>query len=570
VIVARTDTLTDDPVYGTALGATWKWLEGTKTETEELDLGLRGIDIPTDAGARGLLAPRPQAPVLLPSHLDAFVQTSPAPTPDPDVALWLHGPERGLADVQVVWRADLSPALLERTRDESADLAQAAREAALGLVQAMPPASGEAMQVPLPAVVRWLDGRIEPDVFDVEGVSDDAARDDEADPRVSTPRLAVAWRGDASEIVDSRSLRPGDTLVVPASYGGVLSGTWTPAATDPVVDVAELAVLAQRGRATLRLHQDVVRGLLGPSVAPPTPAPADAEDVDDRTVVLDWIAGLSVEGLAPELLRWLEVLRGEACERRLRVERLALGPACAEFFLVSSRRRIPGEDDDVSTEDDRASFTGVEVPLEAHLGGVAAVAGELADRVGLPRDVAADIRLAGRWHDVGKVDQRFQRLLHGGSEYQVLVQPEPLAKSAMPTGDWRTRRRAQERSGYPAGARHEVTSVALMTSASELVSRAHDWDLVLHLVASHHGRCRPFAPWIPDAEPIEVAWTLDGTAVRCSSAHELERLDSGVGERFWRLVRRYGWWGLAWMETILRLGDHRRSEEEQHPGGSAS
>jgi len=102
---------------------------------------------------------------------------------------------------------------------------------------------------------------------------------------------------------------------------------------------------------------------------------------------------------------------------------------------------------------------------------------------------------------------------------------------------------------------------------TELAARAHDWDLVQHLVASHHGRCRPLAPWVPDPEPVDVKWSYDGLTGTCSSAHELARLDSGVGERFWLLVRRYGWWGLAWLEAILRLGDHRRSEEEQQREG---
>jgi CRISPR-associated endonuclease/helicase Cas3 len=82
------------------------------------------------------------------------------------------------------------------------------------------------------------------------------------------------------------------------------------------------------------------------------------------------------------------------------------------------------------------------------------------------------------------------------------------------------------------------------------------------LVASHHGYCRPFAPVILDDAPdlIYGQLTLTSAERRIRAAHLLER---GVPERFWRLTRRYGWWGLAYLEALLRLADWRVSAMEQ-------
>lgn len=90
---------------------------------------------------------------------------------------------------------------------------------------------------------------------------------------------------------------------------------------------------------------------------------------------------------------------------------------------------------------------------------------------------------------------------------------------------------------------------------------------MLHLVASHHGWCRPFAPVVEDPEPVMMTLDAGGIQVQASSRHGLEAFDSGVPARFWKLVRRYGWHGLAWLEAMLRLADHRRSEWEQRTGG---
>lgn len=126
--------------------------------------------------------------------------------------------------------------------------------------------------------------------------------------------------------------------------------------------------------------------------------------------------------------------------------------------------------------------------------------------------------------------------------------------------------RAALASGYPAYTRHELTSVALVEHEPWLREQANDLDLVLHLVASHHGYGRPFLPVPATAPPVTVEVTHRGHALATSSDHGLVSPAGGVPDRFWRCVRRYGWHGLAWLEAILRLADHRASEEaEQSP-----
>jgi CRISPR-associated endonuclease/helicase Cas3 len=549
VVLCRSEAVAanaTDFVYGEALAATWRWLESAPRDF--------GIDAMKNALPDGeelaiMLPKASRAPVMLPAHLDAWVQTAPAPRPDPDVSLWLHGVDQDPeVDVQIVWRADVTAELLEHA-GEGDDKAMSSLLARLELC---PPDGLEALSVPVAAARAWLDGIEPPDVADVEG----ATAAEERRRAANSGRCAILWRGDDSRVVSSGGVRPGMTLVVPSAYGGLSAGTWDPSATEPVVDLGDRARWEHTGRATLRLHHALVK----PGWNAPRPADPDDPDDDERERVVGWLQSVE-DAPFPTWMRELVAAMRKATKRsprRLVVVHVDDEAEAAGYLALLLR----GQGADVSTEDDSSSLTGVEVTLREHMTGVASWADRFARQCGLPEGVARDVVLAARWHDAGKVDPRFQRMLRGGSPLSD-VAAEPIAKSRMIARDRVARQRARELSRYPKGGRHELSSVTLLEQGAALLAEAHDRELVLHLVASHHGWCRPFAPVVEDPEPVELVLDAGSVQVRASSKHELGALDSGIADRFWRLVDRYGWYGLAWLEAILRLADHRRSEWEQ-------
>jgi CRISPR-associated endonuclease/helicase Cas3 len=262
--------------------------------------------------------------------------------------------------------------------------------------------------------------------------------------------------------------------------------------------------------------------------------------------------------------------------------------------LLRGRRRVSLSVDDSqafesvdeeTTDPDKSSFTGHPVKLSQHSRDVECWARSFCDRLGLStsedsRPVAEAIIFAAWLHDVGKADPRFQRLLRDGSEIAIIKDQrrEPsdwlLAKSAMDERDAGRRRTASTRSGYPPGTRHEMLSLAMVQTNADFGTEAKRRgldnlyvDLVLHLVASHHGWCRPYPPAIiePD-KALQVSCEHGALKLSAKADHGLSRLDSGVSERFARLNEHFGPLQLAWFEAILRLADHRASEEETNDG----
>lgn len=641
VIVAPRDSIkegADDPIYGPAIAKTWKWLEthavadrvagddsappkarkrkkAAAAETARtIDFGIAALSakLPQKADERAellkeLSAPSPDAPVMLPAHLDLWCQTAPIPDPDPDVSIYLHGPQRGVPTVNVCWRADLG--------DDPDQWAE--------IVSLLPPSSLECMPVPLHLVRRWMQNA-PPESKDDTGDVEDAAfgaDDDRRNKGNAEARYVLRWRGrpesgarnQTCATNDSNNLRPGDVVVIRVQDGGWndlghIPGSTTPNGGDTggpdadaalAVDCAEQANLIARRRGVLRLHASFL----------PSTASADGWIAPARDVLAKWNpdeppddfypllndalakatkppAGMEARDPAAARARIAHELSGISASRLQR----AATPHPAGGIVLSLPRRISlglpqeaeedgsSDDPDESNVDRRASVT-----LDQHTRGVVEQATCFAFCC-LPDDgdVRDALRSAAGLHDLGKLDPRWQGMIRGGQPPARVANLPPLAKSEAPLRTWDDQRNAARRADLPDGFRHEMLSMQVAEHHSELLKGAPEEprDLILHLIASHHGHARPFAPIVEDKTPpplpaIElkgVCPTADASvrlaAIDAGQRIEWEqcpahRLDSGVCDRFWTLTRRYGWWGLAYLEAILRLADRAVSRDEQ-------
>jgi CRISPR-associated endonuclease/helicase Cas3 len=537
-----------DPIYGEAIAWTWKWLwenAATKHErTRVIDLGVEALAAKLRAieDLSPYLAPAPDAPMLLPAHLDLLCQTAPAPHPEPDISLYLHG-KHGAPEAQVVWRCDLPP-------DD--------QRGWIETVALCPPSSGEMLSLPLWRLRAWLaQASVSDDSTDVEGTGT------EPEAWRASVRAFLLWRGcDRVRISNSGDdIAPGDVVVVPAAYGieGLGQSTVAKAPGEQVVDLWERAHAAAGRGAALRVH----RALLSPWIdCPPlkellemAEAPAwEREEILARIdAVLDYEPEDEEAPQSPSAW-WLELLRA------VRGGRMEDHPAggVVLFARETAAIRRPLEPDLFADDDDLTSVSDREISLDEHTASVERATVKLAERC-LPEVLRAPVGLAARWHDVGKLDERFQVMLHQGDEVAVASAEAPLAKSAFIPSSPARRRAIRDASGLPANFRHEMLSVQLAQLHASLLQNDLA-DLVLHLIASHHGYARPFAPVSVDPAPPPVFGRMGSVHIELDASRRAvlpppHRVDAGIADRFWKSTRRFGWWGLAYLEAIVRLGD---------------
>jgi len=573
-----------DPVYGEALKKTWDWLNDVMDDRGKVDFGISRFDkylsgeaqdtqlsMLSDSGVEAkavavedMNAPSQDAPVMMPAHVDCLAQTAPMPVPSPDVALFLHGQREGAADVQVCWRADL-------------DLAsEDGRKRSLESLRLCPPSSPETLPVPIGAFKRWLAGNQQGDVTgDVEGM--DEMSDDALPSNSAEQRNVVRWCGVRETVEehitsDTTKIQPGDVVAIPTDHPSDrnLIGSF---ASELNPDVGDQAYLKARAKPVIRLHPSLIGDW--PREAEEAKILAldllerlDKEDKQDTDELnIEDSVSLVLEKIAksfPDGWEWLS----DAAEALLKESITAFRRGCHvignDQVVIVGSKRIPKyvHDADVFSDEDDAASSGIShrngnpVRLHAHLRGVESVARRYALGCGLSEELAEAVACAGLLHDLGKANPRFQAWLRGD---------KPWAFDADHFGAYWAKSGNRLTIGS-SGIRHELYSVRLAENGEGLLPENEDIrDLILHLIASHHGHCRPFAPVIKGGKCEDSTFELDGCEMSHSGPTYLERLDSGVADRYWRLIRRYGWWGLAWLEAIVRLADWRRSEwEETH------
>ena len=362
----------------------------------------------------------------------------------------------------------------------------------------------------------------------------EALQDDEAVHRLAPDGMTV-------ESTSTADLRPGDQIVLAADRGLLDRFGWNPAASEPVVD----ASLVGQG---LPLDAKAIGRLCGIEVGPQLKMALGEDEQDEidpserDDTVEGIVAALRAAESPPgwdggEWVAFTEALRPAVERPRREVARLRV--AAPESQRPSS---------DFGSEDDEMSLTPEAVELEEHGRAVGAMARVIAKRIGLPPTLAEVVERAGALHDIGKADHRFQRWLDPEGQ-----RATPMAKSTTHPSRWAATRAA---SGWPRGGRHEDLSARLVRSWLEQHPAWGDpehRDLLLHLVVSHHGNGRPLLPPANDGTAAKVSTVVDRVSVEAPA--DLARADWDQPRRFRKLNERFGPWGLALLEAIVRLAD---------------
>lgn len=563
----QTGTRYQDAVYKKALAPTFKWLQSqlegrgrTRTVNFSYTNLKQRLASANEETRKSMVVPPQAAPLLHPSFLNAWACTASPLMHDPDIEPFLHGLEPPRPEVQIVWRADFDTATFDsKTKNSETD--EQRQKAAIESIELLPPSSREALPLPYHTAIRWLQELASADLTDAGNTSD-------AEPdRKNEIRTVIVVRSDEQPQFarGKNKIRPGDIVVVPSYYGGADAYGWigTREKPEPVSDLAELAAWEAGRPPFIRFHPTVLKqhGV--------TLTAKISEDMNGDEGGTDWQAWIAAMLEMPvathEDLLWRVWLTLFQSLKKPDIEVIRLNRD--QGAILRSRRSRDTSSSLWANESQDNALQTYRVSLRDHLSGVARYAERFARDSGLPTELVSDICLAAQLHDLGKADPRTQIIFHGSESaaFAALKAGVLLAKSEHRFTTMEAYLRLMRLAGLPTGARHETLSVSLAESEISKMANVNDPVLVLHDVAAHHGFARPLLKSLgtSDIDPETVDIKPLGFSYSGPANYAAATFQSDVPVRFLELQHRYGWWGLAWLETLLRLADWSQSADEQ-------
>ena len=472
-----------------------------------------------------------------------WARTSDELAADPELSLWLAESLEEETSVGLVVRDALPEVPAE----------------AVELVRDLPPASWEVFPVPYRTAQAVLAGLL------TSGGTLIRIRGEDIAPlrvRADGTRAAELRPGDFV-VIDSASeiFTPGadgvfsPPVVVPPASGDELDGI-EPSRCAPADDVVHCQADPRPGDVVLRLESSPQHGRVAGLDAATARRVRDqfADGFDERTerdrrdyladLLQQWPHGQLAEDLPHMLDAVIKLLRGPVKKSDVVLCRTGEQNTRA---VVTDRRRA------VADEDLRQVFTprvadAKPVLLIDHQSHVAGRAGMLAERLGLAEDVAGALRLAGAHHDDGKADPRFQAVRRGAKA------GDPLLAKSDPRSTVRQVRERQAQAGLPSRWRHEQRSVVDSWGAVQAAAGI-DPLLTARLVGTSHGYGRSGFPHTAGqlaGEEHPEDWLQRATSL----------FDHGGWDELVEITQiRYGVWGCAFLEALLRAADSQVSGE---------
>ncbi|HXF87815.1 MAG TPA: type I-U CRISPR-associated helicase/endonuclease Cas3 [Xanthobacteraceae bacterium] len=441
---------------------------------------------------------------------------------------WLHGIEAGEPDLYVAWREEVSE-LAACLRNENRNSIRILKQ----LYDKHPILARERLRGPLSQVKRELEKIAKRNPKTAESTQ---VESEEREPPQPIQAILLSVNGDPvvgalSDLLERETELSNATIVLPPSAGGLDERgmladdeRFAPERSYDVADDLGASSKEQRRRLRILLERKEGDGWSARVLGQAIDIPVD---------LAEQLAGERIDKVPSRLIRDHFAGTCTLAERALLViEEDDEGPSKALQLLGASRAATIVQDDPAAAARPQE--------LDEHLSWARDEAEKVVERIGLRATnptIAEAVAIAAHWHDRGK----------DRPEWQKAIGNPPPRKGG--DGTWKPWAKSGQR-GFDESAcgsyRHEFGSLR-EAEKDETIRRHPERDLILHLIAAHHGWARPH--FEPDQWDI-----ADGVSEEENATVAAETL-----RRFARLQRRFGHWGLAWLESLVRAADYAAS-----------